>query len=123
MPMRLLLDAHLAPALAGALTAAGLNTAALRDWQGGAFRSAPDEAVVEAALVDQRVLVTYDLRTIPALLKEWAETGRSHGGVILVDDATIRPAEVGRLQRALLALREQMGDAPWRDRTVFLPAR
>ena len=31
-------------------------------------------------------LVTYDRRTIPPLLKDWAEEGRPHAGVIFVDE-------------------------------------
>ena len=31
-------------------------------------------------------LVTYDRRTIPPLLKTWAESGLHHGGVVFVDE-------------------------------------
>ena len=49
-------------------------------------------------------LVTYDRRTIPPLLKSWAEAGRAHGGVTLVDDKTIAPSNIGALVWALAEL-------------------
>ena len=36
-------------------------------------------------------LVTYDRRTIPPLLKTWAEEERTHGGVVFVDEKRFRP--------------------------------
>jgi hypothetical protein len=118
--MRLLLDVHMAPAVARALQPAGIDVLHLRDWQDGRYRHAPDELILTAALDDGRTLVTYDLRTIPSLLKEWAETGRQHGGVILVDDRTISHTNVGGLARALRSLAERHGDEPWLDRVVYL---
>lgn len=62
----------------------------------------------------------YDLRTIPLLLKEWSEQGVAHGGVILVDERTIAPHDVGGLIRALHHVVQTLGDVSWADRVVFL---
>jgi predicted nuclease of predicted toxin-antitoxin system len=121
--VRLLLDAHVSPAVARQLERDGIDTVALRDWQGGNYRSAPDDQVLAAAASDERVPVTYDCQTIPPLLKEWAETGRHHAGVVLVDEKTIRPSSVGMLIRALRTLVAECGEEPWQDRVAFLRAR
>ena len=95
----------------------------LSDWLGGSHRSASDEQVLTAAFSDERVFVTYDCRTIPAVLKNWAETGQHHGGVVLVDEKTLRPSDIGGLLRALRALIAESGDETWRDRVIFLRVR
>ncbi|MCX6021428.1 MAG: DUF5615 family PIN-like protein [Chloroflexi bacterium] len=118
--MRLLLDAHVSPAVARGLNRADIDAIAVRDWQGGNYRTAPDDALLTAAAADSRVLVSYDCRTIPVLLKEWAETGGNHAGVILVDDQTIRPSDIGGLIRALQLLVDRHRGEHWQDRVVFL---
>jgi hypothetical protein len=57
---------------------------------------------------------SYDRRTIPPLLKTWAEEGRTQGDVIFVDDGTISPADIGGLVWALTRLAKETGN--W-DRT------
>ncbi len=76
--------------------------------------------VLQGAAEDGLTLVTYDLKTIPPVLVEWGASGRSHGGVILVDDRTIAPADFGGLARALLACFEAQGTWDWADRIVYL---
>ncbi len=121
--IRLLLDAHISPAVARGLQAEGIDAIALRDWQEGDYRSAPDERVLADAAADGRVLVSDDCRTLPPLLKQWAETAQHHRGVILVDERTISPRAVGALIRALRALLAEHGDESWDDRVIFLQAR
>jgi hypothetical protein len=65
-------------------------------------------------------LVTYDRRTIPPLLKLWAEEERSHGGVIFVDEKTISPADIGGLVRALISLADKAGKIDWTNQVYFL---
>src|SRR5215208_1975690 len=98
--MRLLLDAHVSPAVARDLQRASIDAVAVRDWLEGNYRSASDDQLLAAAAVDGRVLVTYDCRTMPPLLKEWAEIRQEHAGVILVDEKTVRSNDVGGLVRA-----------------------
>lgn len=119
--MKLLLDEHISPMVARGLSdVAGLMVAALRDWQGGAYLEAPDVMILHAAAADGWTLVTYDLRTIPALLKDWGEQGITHGGVILVDERTIAQNDIGGLIRALSHLGVSSGAASWDNRIVFL---
>jgi hypothetical protein len=65
-------------------------------------------------------LVTYDRRTIPPLLKLWAEEGRSHDGVIFVDEKTIAPSDIGRLVRALISLSAETRETDWPNQVYFL---
>ncbi len=124
--MKLLLDEHIAPAVArglsdvGAAGDANLVVAALREWQGGAYLEASDALILQAALVEGWTLVTYDLRTIPLLLREWGEQGIAHGGVILVDERAIAQNDIGGLIRALARLAATLGDARWQNRIVYL---
>lgn len=121
--MRLLLDAHISPALAHGLLLDGVDTVSMRDWLGGNYRAATDEQILTAAAADERVLVTYDLRTIPTLLREWGASGRPHAGVVLVDDKTLASSNVGGLRSALRALVTELGNEVWSNRVVFLRAR
>jgi predicted nuclease of predicted toxin-antitoxin system len=121
--MRILLDSHLPSALARQLQPHGVDVVALADWMAGSYRDAPDDQILEAACSDRRVLVTYDLRTVSTLLVEWAETGQHHGGVILVDDRTFPPNDVGRLLAALLQLIQSSSIEDWPDRVLCLSAK
>jgi hypothetical protein len=90
---------------------------------GGGFLGKDDSACLLEAAEQGLTLVTYDRRTIPPLLKIWAEEGRRHGGVIFVDEKTISPADVGGLVRALLQLFKETGKWDWIDRVYFLGRR
>lgn len=81
--MRVLLDAHVSGRRVGApLAAAGHDVRALD--QEAELEGLTDDAVLELATADRRVLVTHDVADFPAILRAWAEAGRSHAGVILV---------------------------------------
>jgi hypothetical protein len=120
--LRLLLDEHIAPAVAMGLRRRNKSfvVRALREWEDGAYLGQDDAACLRAAYRAGLTLVTYDLRTIPPLLKRWTEEGRSHGGVIFVDEKTISPADVGGLVRALASLLRESRKGNWQDRVVFL---
>lgn len=120
--LRLLLDEQVAPAVATGLRRRNkaLVVRALREWQDGAYLGLDDASCLQAAHREGLTLVTYDLRTIPLLLKRWAEEGRSHGGVIFVDEKTISPSDVGGLVRALASLQRERGTGNWQDRVLFL---
>lgn len=112
----------MSPVLAQDLRRDGIDAVALPNWLGGSYRTASDEQILLAALSDERVLVTYDCRTIPSLLKEWAEVGQKHAGVILINQRTFRSNDFGGLLRALRAFVLTSSKENWRDRVVFLPA-
>lgn len=120
--LRLLLDEHIAPAVAAGLRRRhkAITVHALSDWEQGTFLGRDDAACLTEAARQKLIFVTYDRRTIPPLLKRWAEEGRSHAGVIFIDDRTITPGDVGTLVRALSALIREAEAWDWRDRVLFL---
>jgi len=79
-----------------------------------------DFCCLREAAAQGLILVTYDRRTIPPLLKTWAEEDRTHGGVIFVDEKTISPADIGGLVRALSRLVRETGNWDWTNRIYFL---
>lgn len=118
--MKLLLDAHIPAVVARELSSQQCDAAALRTWRDGRYLDSTDDMILRAAQDEGRVLVTYDIHTLPSLLKQWVEDGSPHAGVILISVKTIVPSDVGSLTRALQRLCERSGDQAWDDRTVFL---
>ena len=120
--LKLLLDEHISPAVADSLRRGHrrLVVSCLAEWEGGEFLGKEDSACLQQAAAQGLTLVTYDLRTIPPLLKAWAEEDRKHGGVIFVDEKTISPADTGGLARALSNLFRKAAKWNWTNRVCFL---
>lgn len=120
--VKLLLDEHISPAVADGLRRRNrsLVVACMAEWKNGEFLGQQDFVCLQQAAVQGLTLVTYDRRTIPPLLKIWAEEGRKHGGVIFVDEKTISPADTGGLVRALGELARASAKWDWSDRVCFL---
>lgn len=120
--LRFLLDEHISPAVAEALKRLNpsLEVHALQRWEGGRLLGRPDAECLEAAAQNGLTLVTFDLRTIPNLLRTWAAEERAHAGVVFVDQTTIPPWKVGQLVRALESLYSREGALSWTTRVEFL---
>ena len=120
--LKLLLDEHVSPRVVDAVRRrnASVLVHSMVEWENGSFLGQDDSTCLLAAATQTLTLVTYDRRTIPALLKTWAEEGRHHGGVIFVDEKTVPPADIGRLARALSQIHNEAGGWDWTDRVVFL---
>jgi hypothetical protein len=120
--LKLLLDEHISPDVAKGLrrTARKLAVFALTEWENGSFLGQGDAICLRAAAAQKLTLVTYDRRTIPPLLKIWAEAGIPHGGVIFVDEKTISPADIGGLVRSLASLAKESQPWDWTNRICFL---
>ena len=120
--LKLLLDEHISPDVADGLRrrSGSLVVHCMAEWQNGAFLGQDDSACLLEAAAHGLTLVTYDRRTIPPLLKSWAEEGRKHGGTIFVDEKTVSPADIGGLVRALMLLFKETGTWDWSDRIYFL---
>jgi hypothetical protein len=97
--LRLLLDEHISPAVAGGLRRKhrALSVVCMVEWEDREFLGQSDSACLRQVAAQGLTLVTYDRRTISPLLKIWAEEGRRHGGLIFVDEKTIPPDDVGLL--------------------------
>lgn len=123
--MKLLLESHIPPAVARELAQCchGLFVVHLRDWKQGCFLNAPDADLLAGASNDGLTLATYDLKTIPLLLRRLAEEDTHHAGVIPIDDATVASSDIGGLVDALAALWRAYGKENWQDRCQFLRRR
>ena len=120
--LRLLLDEHISPAVASGLRRLrpSISICGLAEWEGGGFLGQDDAACLRRAAELRWTLVTYDRRTIPPLLKTWAEAGQDHGGVIFIDEKTIPPSGIGGQVRGLAALAREAASLDWTDRVIFL---
>ena len=125
--LKLLLDEHISPDVANgvqrrkrALFSHPIVIHSMAQWEGGNFLGKEDSICLLEAAKQRLTLVTYDRRTIPPLLKLWAEEERSHGGVIFVDEKTISPANIGGLVRALISLADEAGKMDWTNQVYFL---
>ncbi|HKR28277.1 MAG TPA: hypothetical protein VJS11_12515 [Acidobacteriaceae bacterium] len=120
--LRLLLDEHLSPRIATGLRRRSASVAvfSMQEWERGAFLGRRDDQLLMEAARQRLTLATYDRRTIPILLKGWREQGRSHGGIIFIDEKTVPLGDVGGLVRALAALFREFGDLDWTDREEYL---
>jgi Domain of unknown function (DUF5615) len=120
--LKLLLDEHVSPEVAEWFHKRHDERVviALVGWEGGRFLGQSDELLLKEAAAQKLTLVTYDRKTIPPLLKMWAEAGRDHGGVIFVDDKTIPASNFGGLIRALQKLFQESAKWDWKNRICFL---
>ena len=85
------------------------------------FASGNPGGLLPAARPTALTLVTYDQRTIPALLHRWAQSDESHAGVIFVDERTVAPNDFPRLARSLIRFWDLHRDLDWTNRLAFLP--
>jgi len=120
--LKLLLDEHISPRVAFGIRRrnAALYVQPLAEWESGGFLGADDAIILHKAAKQRLTFVTYDRRTIPPLLKQWAEENRHHGGVIFIDEKTISPADIGGQVRTLLELAKQSRNWKWTGRVCFL---
>jgi hypothetical protein len=130
--LKLLLDEHISPDVMNGVRrrnrSVGIHSIFIQtifiqtmaQWENGNFLGKEDSACLLEAAKQRLTLVTYDRRTIPPLLKLWAEEERSHGGVIFVDEKTISPADIGGLVRALISLADEAGGMDWTNQVYFL---
>jgi hypothetical protein len=120
--LKLLLDEHISPEVANGVQrrSRSLVLHSIVQWESGNFLGKDDSVCLLEAAEQRLTLVTYDRRTIPPLLKLWAEEERSHGGVIFVDEKTISPADIGELVRVLISLAGEAGEVDWTNQVYFL---
>lgn len=120
--LKLLLDEHVSPQTARGLRRRfpRLRVFPLSEFERGRLLGCDDINCLRVAAAHGLTLVTYDRRTIPPLLKIWAEEGASHSGVIFVDEKTIAPSDIGGLGNALSELVRATQRQDWAGRVCFL---
>jgi len=119
--LKLLLDEVISPDVASSLRRSrAIIVTGMAEWEGGNFLGQGDAACLREAAAQGLTLVTYDRRTIPPLLKAWAEEERSHGGVIFVDEKSISQAEIDGLVSSLTRLTNEARKWDWTNRVSLL---
>lgn len=116
--MRILLDADLSPARIGAaLRGRGHDVRAVASEPG--LEGLADEAVLELAARERRILVTRNSRDFAPLCRVWAEAGREHAGVILVWSPSSRQF-AGIVEGVEMWLARLPAERNWRGTVVAL---
>ena len=116
--MRLLLDAHVSGRAVGkALSEGGHDVQALDSEM--ELEGLSDPEVLELAAAEGRVLVTANIRDFEPLLREWADEGRSHAGVILVPPS-VRNEAFGVLISGVQTTLAGTTQEGWIDRVEWL---
>ncbi len=120
--MRLWLDEMVPAEVARRLRDLGHDVEAAQEPQNRWAWALTDPEQLEAASVQGRALVTYNLRDFVPISREWAEEGRSHAGILLIHPHTVPPWDIGGLVRRLDAfLHAHPAQDALRDSVVFLP--
>jgi len=84
--VRLLLDEQYSPIIATQLSADAYDVLPV---QGTALAGQSDGSLLEAAVSQQRSLVTNNVRDFAPIAAEWAALGLAHYGLIFASDSTI----------------------------------
>lgn len=122
----MLFDVHVTRAAVSALRkiAPQIQAEHIARWRDGAFLRAEDDEVLAACRDENRVFVTYDLATVPDLLRRWSSEERPHSGIFFGDENTVTPNRPGEVAAAVAALAKEIGDADTTNLIRFLrPAR
>lgn len=104
MPLALVLDEHISPAVARMLRERGVDAVSIPQWHSGNLLSAGDDVVLAAAHAEGRILVTFDLATIPDLIGQMVSSGTDHSGVILVSQKSVKSNDFAGLAERLTTL-------------------
>jgi len=121
--MRLFLfDCHISKAAVTALRkkSSSIQAEHLATWRGGVLLRAADEDILAACHDEGRIFVTFDQRTIPDILRQWAAEERQHSGVVFGDENIVKPGDSGSVAAALTTLTKEMGDADSANMIRFL---
>jgi hypothetical protein len=123
--VRLLLDAHIKKAAVPALEqrCPAIDVVHIANWHGGVLRTAEDEEILITCSDERRVLVSYDQRTIPDLLRRWAAEDRSHAGVIFGDSDSVPAWDPGAVAAGLSVLIQELSGSDLTNVVRYLRRR
>ena len=122
--MKLLLDEHIWPGVAVLLKqiVQAAEVESIHGFRGGRLMNSDDAVILREAHQAGRVLVTFDVNTIPALLQEMAALDDEHSGVIFISAKSFAQNDHHRIARALAELLRDEAGAVWTNRVMFVSA-
>jgi predicted nuclease of predicted toxin-antitoxin system len=115
--VRLLLDHDVSgPRVGRRLTARGHDARALDQEPHNA--GLPDDEVLRLGAREERIVITHDVNTFPAVLRDFADRREQHAGAIVLVRIRSRDFDliVGAIETWLARYPQQ---EQWRDMTVF----
>lgn len=110
--MRLLLDVHHSRHAAQRLRIEGHDVVAAADDQ--TLRDAEDDELLALATLDERVVVTENVKDFDRLVREWAVSGRHHAGVIFTSPRRFHRGSAAYPDNLVKALGGFLATAPER---------
>jgi hypothetical protein len=117
--VKLLLDEQISGKVAERLRKQGCDVVATTDEP--PLRGLSDPDLFEVAQVQERVVVTYNRPDFEAIVREYAEAGRGHQGLVIVHPTRFPSHEFSRLTKALVKLIE--APAPGKSFLIWLQDR
>ena len=123
--LHILTDEQIDPdvAVAARKRCRGIQITTLFEWLDRHFVGASDEELLREASRQAMTLLSFDLKTIPPLLRAWGERGIDHGGVIFVDHKSFAQNDVSGISKALSELWQLQSKLDWTNRCFFLTPR
>lgn len=108
-----MLDEHMSPKVAAKLRETGVDAYSIAGPEYFDIQGAADKAVLERAVQERRVIVTYNYADYTMLHRDYLLQGWSHFGIVLVPRGKIRSNDMGAQIKALSQLvneRESLTD-------------
>lgn len=103
MTLRFLLDEDISPRVAEGLRRRDFDAISVHEVERARGRVS-DEAQLEYATTQGRVLITYNRRDFQILDAGWRRQGRQHSGILWCTDRIIPRQDFGAVIRALTAI-------------------
>ncbi len=82
--------------------------------------SQPDDVILRTAHSEQRILVTFDVHSMPVVIRHFAESGVDHSGVVLISTKTLGQDDAPHLAAALERFANLYGDQSLNNQVLFL---
>ncbi|MCC6585296.1 MAG: DUF5615 family PIN-like protein [Bryobacterales bacterium] len=101
-------------ALLAALRERGFDVLAVRDAK---RQRSSDEAQLEFAASEDRVLITFNAGHFSVLHRNWIQQGKDHGGIVVMHQSL---RSVGEVQRRLIRIRAALSHEQMRNQLIFL---
>ena len=92
----------------------------ISDWQGGAWLSAKDPALLMALRESEMILISFDRASIPMHAGVLTREGLGHAGVILFR-RSVSAIDYGKQARLLIHFWCDAEEWDWADRIEYLP--